>query len=445
MAPETQRILEGAVSLAMRAGRPVERLRYSDVLVSLCDSPATAPFIERLGLSKAKIAYFISHKAVLPDAVEWALPEVDRRKPVWVRIDNDDFTPMDVVTKILASVFKLTEGDAQALMMKVHTEGEAFLGPFGHGEALDLAQRAVAIAQEGQHPLRVTLARSRRQFLLARHWRGDLPLGQSFWRVLVKGTVSFGALGAILLAGVFTRFPPLLARIAIYAFTGIAVAFVIWQLTGVWRAATRCTRRWWGIPAGTITQALVGLTLIGLVAVWPAVTLRWQTMASSIVDIASLPPLEIEASGSEALYVRGGIGRGAARRFERALDEHPTVRLVILEGPGGLRAGAIRMQRLIRERGLNTLVEANCHSACALAFLGGVERYILVEGRLGFHQPMSAFGFAAPRALHPERDLLESGVAPWFAERAMGTSPTSIWIPSEEELIEAGVVHEVWD
>ena len=445
LAPETNRIIEGAARFAAAAGRPLERLRYSDVLVALCDSPVTAPLIERLNLTKLKILYFISHRVVLPDTVELALPEIDRHKPVWVRIQNDDFTPMTVVSAILSAVFSVAEGDAQALMMRVHTEGQVYLGPFGHDEAFDLARHATAMAQEGQHPLRITLVRSQRQSLLARHWRGEVPLAQSLWEVALKGTLCFGALGILLIGQVFTRFSPQIARLAVYAFAGITLVFMIWQSVGVWRAATRCTHRWSTVRAGTMAQAVMGLVLLALLAAAPAAAARLHEVASSIARIASLPPLEIEVSGTDAVYVRGGIRRGAARLLKRTLDERPSVRLIILESPGGVAAEGSRLQRLIRERRLNTLVEADCFSACAFAFLGGVERYISIEGRLGFHQAASAFGFTLPRALQSERALLDSGVPPWFAERAYQTPPSSIWIPTEEELIDAGVVHEVWD
>ncbi|HEU4654732.1 MAG TPA: ATP-dependent Clp protease adaptor ClpS [Steroidobacteraceae bacterium] len=444
LTPDCVQILNSAATFAARTGRTPEQLRFSDVLVALAQSHLTAPLMENLGLTKLRILYFMSHRRVLPDEVELALPPIDRRKPVWVRIQNDDFTPMDAVNQILSTVFGLDQVYAQRTMMKVHEEGQAFLGPFEHELACDLATRATMMARLAQHPLLLTLTRSENQSLFARHWRGELPLAESLKRVVLRGTAYFLAPASILLGYVFMKLPPQAVRVAVYALACIAAAFITWQWTGLWRAASRSTHRWKVIGARVLVHGTICLLVLGAAAVLPTLATRLRVLANSIQEIASLPPLAITAAERDALYVRGGIGQGAARQLELALQEHPQVRFVVLESPGGLASEGIRMGRVIRERGLNTFVESDCASACTLAFLGGVKRYLSVEGRLGFHQGRSMFGPTFLDGLQAKA-FLRNGVPPWFVDRVQRTPYTSIWIPTEQELIDAGVVNEVWD
>jgi hypothetical protein len=61
------------------------------------------------------------------------------------------------------------------------------------------------------------------------------------------------------------------------------------------------------------------------------------------------------------------------------------VSVVSLASPGGAVQPALSMGRSIRQSGLKTLVESNCVSACALAFMGGVTRHA-APMTLGVHQ-----------------------------------------------------------
>lgn len=61
--------------------------------------------------------------------------------------------------------------------------------------------------------------------------------------------------------------------------------------------------------------------------------------------------------------------------------------VVLLDGPGGNLLAGIGIGKAIRLRGLDTLVGPNgsCFSACALAWLGGRNRFLDRSGALGFH------------------------------------------------------------
>lgn len=74
-------------------------------------------------------------------------------------------------------------------------------------------------------------------------------------------------------------------------------------------------------------------------------------------------------------------------RFRAALDANPRVREVQLGSTGGSVHDALEAGRLIRARGLRTVLYTHCDSACLLVFLGGVERIAWASpARFGFHQ-----------------------------------------------------------
>lgn len=70
---------------------------------------------------------------------------------------NDDFTPMDFVVMVLKVVFRKTQEDAQALMMKVHKEGKAIAGTYSLDIAASKAGKATRMAKQEDHPLKISV------------------------------------------------------------------------------------------------------------------------------------------------------------------------------------------------------------------------------------------------------------------------------------------------
>lgn len=60
---------------------------------------------------------------------------------------------------------------------------------------------------------------------------------------------------------------------------------------------------------------------------------------------------------------------------------------VLFKSDGGHLLTGLRLGEMIRRKGLETAVsyDAQCASACALAWLGGTRRYMFRESRIGFH------------------------------------------------------------
>ena len=127
---------------------------------------------------------------------------------------------------------------------------------------------------------------------------------------------------------------------------------------------------------------------------------------------------------------------------------HP--KAVAFDSPGGQPQKAMELGRLIRALGLSTFEPYGpaCLSACALAFLGGVERYA-DPGSIGVHKtyfdeamPLDAAG-AVSAIQEVTADTLEyldeMGVDPELLALAMRYESTDIRYLSGSEMAELGV------
>lgn len=98
------------------------------------------------------------------------------------------------------------------------------------------------------------------------------------------------------------------------------------------------------------------------------------------------------------ILATGEIEKGAAEEFTTFARTHrvPRGATVIFDSPGGVLLESLKLGRAIREAGLFTAVGryedgffttgGECISACAYAFLGGVQRRVAGDGRVGVHQ-----------------------------------------------------------
>ena len=104
-------------------------------------------------------------------------------------------------------------------------------------------------------------------------------------------------------------------------------------------------------------------------------------------------------SGLRYIVLSGDFvaGDDASEFLTKALELDPHV--ISFDSPGGNVASAMRYGRLIRALGLKTMQprSLNCASACALAFLGGTERYA-ETGSIGVHRA----SFSPDRSISPD-------------------------------------------
>lgn len=149
--------------------------------------------------------------------------------------------------------------------------------------------------------------------------------------------------------------------------------------------------------------------------------------------------------GTEMEY-SGRIAFGASGALRSALNDNSTVKVLHLVSNGGSVYWARQMQYLVHDRGLTTVIDSHCLSACALVFLGGVERYMTPGAKLGFHRESAEGESQAEINMVEESDaqfMRAMGISDAFVEKAFSTPSSDIWIPSVAELKNAHVINDV--
>ncbi len=74
-----------------------------------------------------------------------------------VLLHNDDFTTMEFVVWILASVFNMPEEQAIQVMLNVHLRGIGVAGIYTYEIAETKVEKTTALAREHEYPLLVTM------------------------------------------------------------------------------------------------------------------------------------------------------------------------------------------------------------------------------------------------------------------------------------------------
>lgn len=281
---------------------------------------------------------------------------------------------------------------------------------------------------------------------LRRHWVGHLPLPVSYW---VNGAL----LSALILAAaelltykIKTNWGSL-RGVAIVALAYLIVSLIVWvwSSVGIWRSAYWHRRR--GGSAGW------GLAARGLVVIGAILTIfRSENIALQAAEFGHLavgrdaigPIAEMKVSpDGRALLVHGNLSEGSADRFDTVLAAAPRVKEVVLTSPGGRILEAERIADAIHRRSLDTRVIDLCMSACTNLLLAGRERSAPEGAKIGFHQPAFPGWSDAElgRAVEASRaEYLAAGVDGDFILRALATPASSIWVPSQEELLAAHVL-----
>ena len=238
----------------------------------------------------------------------------------------------------------------------------------------------------------------------ARHWRGELSLGVSYWVCGLVFTFLFEVFDRAYWPLIDATSTPKLWASSIWGVVLASVALGVWQLVGIMRSASRTVRehnakresaRW-----ALIAQVMVLLGGLGLVGrVVERAPLLGDAFAV-ILGVSATQPhsLKVVNHGREVLLA-GEIDFGTADDFAKLLDAAREVKVVDLNSIGGRIAEAEEIGRSVKEHSLATYTNARCVSACTLVFLAGAQRYAGTMAKIGFHS-YSAPGLLGENALH---------------------------------------------
>ena len=70
---------------------------------------------------------------------------------------NDDYTPMEFVVYVLQRFFKMSSGQATAIMLNVHQRGVGVCGVFSYEVAEAKATQVMEYARQNEHPLQLQI------------------------------------------------------------------------------------------------------------------------------------------------------------------------------------------------------------------------------------------------------------------------------------------------
>ena len=87
----------------------------------------------------------------------------------------------------------------------------------------------------------------------------------------------------------------------------------------------------------------------------------------------SVHAMVLERSGEDIFATGPTVDRDYID-FKRALDEEGIERIILVNGPGGDLWTALRVARIVRDKGIKTVVSGYCMSACSIIFMAGRDR-----------------------------------------------------------------------
>ena len=80
-------------------------------------------------------------------------PKIKKPKRFQVILLNDDYTTMEFVVVVLIKFFSKSQEAANALMLKIHIEGEAVCGVYSHDVAQTKVTQGIEFSRRNEQPL----------------------------------------------------------------------------------------------------------------------------------------------------------------------------------------------------------------------------------------------------------------------------------------------------
>ena len=283
---------------------------------------------------------------------------------------------------------------------------------------------------------------------ILRHWRGQQSLKIAFWVNFVFITLLYNGLETLIRTGIWQISVGLLPLIFYLLLTRLVI--FPWQLVGLIRTYEKYFKQHGQALRIRSIQTLIVVSIIinGIGVINAFQWIKWQaTEAKKGPYVEIIPSYSLSLSKNTTLiYLKGTLDFGVTADLELILAKNPQIRGLVMESIGGVIAEGRGLFRLLNEYTLDTWVYGQCSSACALAFIGGKNRYLAANAKLGFHQYA-----LQQRTIIPDIDVQEEQkhdlkllrskqISAQFLQRVFQQPSHSIWFPSAEELLKSGVI-----
>lgn len=326
-------------------------------------------------------------------------------------------------------------------------------------ELVPLQQKRAALLREGAPTVDDLVAPVRQPGLpkpiralagyLAGHWRGE----HQFLQIALSGGILALLISHVLLAE--PAFSDLAAHYRRYATLYLCVLLIgtlmsAWWGVGVWRASRRWLDGERSLLIG-LAFAMGGMTM--LLFAFDRMAQRDNHMTlfaltAIALDMDPKPAIKTSPDGTRFL-LNGEMGFGTTNLVRSLLKQHPKIKEIELNSPGGSAAEGFALAELVRDRGFDTYVRENCASACVLVFAAGTERRLAPIARFGLHSSGVEWRTDAnprsPTDLAMERFFRSRGISEVFIAKTLQTPFHDIWLPAPAEVLSSGLATGTWD
>ena len=286
---------------------------------------------------------------------------------------------------------------------------------------------------------------------IGKHWKGEYPLSISFW------------LNFVFITAVYHFVEPILQRPFVdrpWIFIGITIIYLVvsrliiypWQVIGLLRATDKhylthdrpIVR--YGVQA--IIVISLALTVAHIIGSAQSLVIYKQTMDYRAQVKKAEYSLTLTGQ-QQLIHLKGPLGFGITNAVAHILHDNPNINGIILDSEGGQIYEGRGLAKLIEKHNLDTYTFAGCSSACTTAFIGGNNRYLGTNARLGFHRykfdsdKIRQFALFYDLEQEQKKDLAlyrSKQIKDDFLQKVFETPPDEMWFPSADVLTNAGVI-----
>jgi len=287
------------------------------------------------------------------------------------------------------------------------------------------------------------------------HWRGKLPLGITLWINLVALLIVVSYAELFVLSKLATN-PTQLINLTLVSLFFTRLIIFPWQLIGLLRAIEFDYLEHKKLLKTRTLQGFALMTVL-FTLVYCLEVIQGTLFYIKQIESYSRPGDEVAyqlnvSEDQQQLIIRGDLNIGITTAVRSTIETHPQIKSVVLQSRGGQIYEGRGLAKLFTEYGINTYVYEECSSACTTAFIGGKQRYISTQGKLGFHQywvettKYSQFVQFYNLRVEQQRDLAlfkTRGISQDFLDRVFDQPANRIWFPDHSTLYDAHIVHHV--
>ena len=326
-------------------------------------------------------------------------------------------------------------------------------------ELVPLQQKRAALVREGGHAAEDFVESAEKQrtlspiraltHYLGSHWRGE----QHFLHIALSGGILALLISHVLLTE--PAFADLATHYRRYAtiYLGellIGTLMSAWWGVGVWRASRRWLDGERSLLVGLVF-AIGGMTM--LLYAFDRVAQRDHHMTllaltAIAFDVGPKPTITISPDRTR-LLLAGEMGFGTTNLVRSLLKQHPKIKEIELNSPGGSAAEGFALAELVRDRSFDAYVREDCASACVLVFAAGTERRLAPTARFGLHRSGVEWRRngeqLSPTDRAMEQFLRDRGVSDEFIAKTLQTSFHDIWLPVPTEVLSSGLATGIWE